>query len=241
MKPLRDIYLSLLKSLDDKNGYGQCGSNNALLGAIMGINAFNKGGLMGSISNLFCYEYNERSSSERIFSDIDNVLSLCPNYSSLRQPISYLIDELICNVQQHSSASKVAVYAKYNEEDKCVDICVADNGITILGSYIQANKFVSETLGTDAGAMVLAKEGFSSKNLPNAENRGYGISSNARWIVDGLNGAFSILSGTALYYSENGVSNILSLPSDFEWVGTMVVARIPISISKEFSLYNYIS
>lgn len=50
---------------------------------------------------------------------------------------------------------------------------------------------MDEINGNDAEALRLANEGKSTKNLPNAENRGYGISSSKEMLSDGLHGSFS--------------------------------------------------
>jgi hypothetical protein len=44
-----------------------------------------------------------------------------------------------------------------------------------------------------------ANQGISTKNLPNAENRGYGILTSKKMIIGGLSGNFIMLSGNALY------------------------------------------
>lgn len=86
-----------------------------------------------------------------------------------------------------------------------------------------------------------AKDGYSTKNRPDAENRGYGISSNVKMITEGLDGTFAILSGNALMINLNGTMQVASLPEDIEWQGTCVVIRIPIDPDRTFNLYDYIS
>lgn len=51
----------------------------------------------------------------------------------------------------------------------------------------------------EAIALELANQGYSTKNLPKAENRGFGISTTKDLIVNGLGGAFFMLSGGALH------------------------------------------
>lgn len=129
----------------------------------------------------------------------------------------------------------------YNHDAKNIDICIADNGITILGSYVDSNKFTEYLSGGDIDAVALAKDGYSTKDLPDTENRGYGFSSNIKWIVNGFGGSIAILSGNAMYYAAKGTSNLISLPSEMEWPGTVVIAQIPIEKPENFNLYNYIS
>lgn len=168
----------------------------------------------------------------------------CQNieYNKLNLQISYLLDELICNIQQHSMAriGLLSVYYDANE-NKSIDICIADDGIGIFGSYVNCSKYLDLLENGDADAICLAREGYSTKNLPETENRGYGISSNAKWIVDGLDGEFSIISGKALYIENRSGIHIFSLPENIEWPGTMISVRIPVYVPETFNIYNYIS
>lgn len=159
----------------------------------------------------------------------------------LNTAVTYLIDELICNIQQHSMCHQCLVYAGMNSEADCVDICVSDNGISLYGSYIRSGRY-SEQLDQDSiSALHLAKDGFSTKNRPDAENRGYGISSNLKMVIEGLGGSFVIISGNALYFHSGQQQLLVGLPKQIEWQGTTVIARIPNKVSPSFSIYNYIA
>lgn len=162
--------------------------------------------------------------------------------SALKVPLSYLLDELVCNMQQHSGCTEGSIFAGINRQTNSLDVIVADHGITIYGSYINSGKYLEYISDGPAEALSLAKDGFSTKNRPDAENRGYGISSNARMIVEGLNGSFSIISGSAVYlYSRKTGQQIIGSSDYFEWSGTTVIARIPLEIPSHFSFYEYIS
>jgi hypothetical protein len=93
---------------------------------------------------------------------------------------------------------------------------------------------------SDAAAIGLAQNGYSTKNLPNAENRGYGISSNIQMVVKGLHGELAIMSGNALLAYVNGTVKLLSLPKEVDFQGTMIVVRIPSVIAENFNLYDFI-
>ena len=89
--------------------------------------------------------------------------------------------------------------------------------------------------------MYLAQEGYSTKDRPNAENRGYGISTSLKMVVKGLKGHFAILSGNALLInSALKAKEIFELPDKIEWNGTMIVIRIPIPNPNNFNFYDYI-
>lgn len=106
-------------------------------------------------------------------------------------PLSYLLGELIDNMNEHSQGKHGYIFSQYLKKEDCIDLVLADDGITVLGSYVKAQKFLDEINGNDAEALRLANEGKSTKNLPNAENRGYGISSSKEMLSDGLHGSFS--------------------------------------------------
>ncbi|MCQ2129681.1 MAG: hypothetical protein MJZ08_09670 [Bacteroidaceae bacterium] len=162
------------------------------------------------------------------------------NIQSIRMSTSYLLDEIICNMQQHSQAKEGYVYAKVNEETQTVDLLMADAGIGIYGSYVNAQKHTDLIGNSDAEAINIAKDGYSTKNLPNAENRGYGISSNIKMVVEGLGGQFCIFSGSALFLATPESKKILSLPDIIDWKGTMVIVRIPCEKPSDFNFYDYI-
>jgi len=164
----------------------------------------------------------------------------CPIYSQLSQSVSYLLDELTCNMQQHSHANEGLIYANFSNDR--IEIVLADHGISIYGSYVQAQKYLDLIGNSDAEAVGLAKDGYSTKDLPNAENRGYGISSNIRIVTRGLKGEFAIYSGNALFVQTSNESKLLELPEELDLQGTMVVVRIPTNnISENYNFYEYIS
>ena len=155
--------------------------------------------------------------------------------------LTYLLDELICNIQQHAQTEKGYAYLMYNKAAKTIEIIVADFGITIYGSYVAAQKHLDKLGDSDADALNLAQNGYSVKNLPNTENRGYGISSNMKMVVDGLHGEFAVLSGNALMLQVANNRKILALPSEIDFKGTMIMVRIPAQVPDGFNLYDYMS
>lgn len=58
----------------------------------------------------------------------------------LKTPISYLISELVCNIDQHSDSEFGYIYTQYLSKENSLDICIADDGITIYGSYVKTQK-----------------------------------------------------------------------------------------------------
>lgn len=161
------------------------------------------------------------------------------NMNRLNSPVSYLLDELICNIQQHAHTGNGYAFMGYDSVTDSVELVVADSGITIYGSYVSTQKYLELIGNSDACALNLAQNGYSTKNLPDAENRGYGISSNIRMVVEGLHGDFAVLSGNALMVQSVDNKKILSLPPEVDFKGTMVIVRFSASIPSSFNLYNY--
>lgn len=156
-------------------------------------------------------------------------------------PLSYLFSELITNIVEHSQSKYGYIYSQYLSTEGCVDICIADNGITILGSYVRTNKYIDDIQGNPAAALRLAVGGYSTKNLPGAENRGYGISSSIKMLVEGLKGSIFILSGGAFYRHDKNGMTIVRLPENIEWNGTIILLRIPIkNLPADFNCYKYV-
>ena len=161
--------------------------------------------------------------------------------TAFKSPVTYLCDELICNIQQHAQTDKGHIYAGYNPQSDSIEIAIADYGVTIYGSYVAAQKHLDKLGDSDADALNLAQNGYSVKNLPDTENRGYGISSNIRMVVSGLHGEFAVMSGNALLLQDATKRKILSLPKDIDFKGTMVLVRIPAQIPNDFNMYDYMS
>ena len=51
----------------------------------------------------------------------------------------------------------------------------------------------------DMEAIKAANRGLSSKNLPDAENRGFGIRTSKQMLIHGLGGQYLMISGSSLY------------------------------------------
>lgn len=193
-------------------------------------------------SSIFNFPLDDHSVSDiigQMKKKLQRYVPLC--MTSLNNPITYLLDELICNIQQHAQTDNGIAYIDYNSTSNSIEIIIADEGITIYGSYISAQKHIDILGDSDASALNLAQSGYSVKNLPDTENRGYGISSNMRMVVDGLKGEFAVLSGNALMVQFPGRKEILSLPPMIDFKGTMVIVRFSATVPNDFDFYKYIS
>ena len=158
--------------------------------------------------------------------------------SNMRTPISHLLSELVGNIGEHS-ASKYG-YLFCQRVKKELYIIIADSGKTVYGSYRDTQKYMDVIGTSDAMALKIANNGYSTKDRPEAENRGYGISKSREMIVDGLGGAFFMLSGTAFYrHDANGVNSV-DIPGEYRWNGTIVLVKIPLVAPNGFQFYDYV-
>lgn len=150
--------------------------------------------------------------------------------------LKYMLGEYVDNIIQHANSERGYVFAQSFPEKRYLDICIADSGITLLGSY----KALSDNeIGTDLEAIQAANRGISTKNLPNAENRGYGIVTSKKMLVEGLGGSFIMMSGNALHLYNSVSKKFIETPKDIRWEGTIIALRIPY-VNKDFQYINYI-
>ena len=143
-------------------------------------------------------------------------------------------------MNEHSKGRYGYIFAQYLKKEGCIDLVVADDGITIFSSYIRSGKYLEEISGDEAKALKLATEGKSTKNLPGAENRGYGLSSSKDMLVNGLHGSFFILSGGAFHRHDAGGSISVKLPKAINWNGTIILMRIPVRVPNDFDYNVYV-
>ncbi len=172
-----------------------------------------------------------------ILSAVESLLS----HQVLAQPnitagLKYLIGENIDNIIEHSESERGYIFSQAYPSKKYLDICIADNGISLLGSYCK----VKENMYTDhLSAMKAANSGISTKNLPDAENRGYGIITSKKMLVNGLSGYFVMLSGNALFLKSESINQFFALPDIATWHGTIVAMRIPY-INEGFNYIRFV-
>ena len=154
-------------------------------------------------------------------------------------PLSYLLGELIDNMNEHSQGKHGYIFSQYLKKEKCIHLVLADDGITIFGSYVRTKKYLDEIEESEVKALTMANEGRSTKNRPEAENRGYGISSSKRMLVEGLHGAFFMLSGNAFHRHDKTGSVYVKLPKTINWNETIILLKIPVEIPTDFEYYRY--
>lgn len=155
--------------------------------------------------------------------------------------ISYFIGELLDNIYEHSHSNRGFVFSQYLKREGMIYLCIADEGITVYHSYKRTKTYLGEIDGNEAVALSLANQGCSSKDRPYAETRGYGIPTSKRMLVEGLGGAFFMLSGGAFHrYGSKGENDYVNLGNIFRWHGTIILLKIPINTPADFNYIKYI-
>lgn len=179
---------------------------------------------------------------DKIESSLQSIIKAQVNYSpQINEVLRYLLSELVGNMQEHSQGNYGYLYSQYLKTQQELYICLADDGRNIYSSYVKAQKYLDQIQDSPAMALKYAIEGFSTKDRAYCENRGYGLSSNIDMIVNGLGGAFFILSGQSFFRLEKEQpKKIVNLPKWIDWNGTIILIRIPIIHPADFNYINYI-
>lgn len=161
--------------------------------------------------------------------------------TSIITPLSYMIGELIDNINEHALSEYGYMFSQYLQSEKCINICIADAGITIFGSYLHNGKFIDEIGQSEAKALKMANTGYSTKNRPESESRGFGISTTKKILVEGLQGAFFMLSGHAYHRFDNFKQVYVEIPDPLNWEGTIILMKIPVVAPAGFNYENYLN
>lgn len=156
--------------------------------------------------------------------------------SNVATGLKYMLGESIDNIIQHADSERGYIFAQSYPRKGFLDICIADSGITLLGSY---RTLPDNEIESDLEAIQAANRGISTKNLPNAENRGYGIITSKKMLVDGLGGSFIMMSGNAMHLYNSEYRRFIETPSAIRWNGTIIALRVPY-INRDFQYINYI-
>ena len=160
-------------------------------------------------------------------------LNIRPNVAN---GLKYMIDETLDNITEHSESDRGYIFAQAYPTKGFLDVCIADRGINLLGSYM---KLPDNEIASDMEAIKAANRGISSKNLPDAENRGFGIKTSKQMLIQGLGGQYLMISGSCLYIKSRNIDSFYEMPHGLRWNGTIVALRIPYH-SDTFNYIDYI-
>lgn len=156
--------------------------------------------------------------------------------SNVANGLKYMIDETLDNITEHSESDRGYIFAQAYPTKGFLDVCIADRGVSLLGSY---EKLPDNEILSDMEAIKAANRGLSSKNLPDAENRGFGIRTSKQMLIHGLGGQYLMISGCCLYLKSFNLDTFYSMPHGLRWNGTIVALRIPYH-SASFNYIDYI-
>ena len=149
---------------------------------------------------------------DAILSTIESIISRQLELTSnVLTGLKYMLGESIDNIIQHAQSERGYIFAQSFPQKGFLDICIADNGITLLGSY---KTLPNNEIESDLEAIQAANRGISTKNRPNAENRGYGIITSKKMLVEGLSGSFIMLSGNALHLYNSEYRRFIETPTN---------------------------
>ncbi len=149
--------------------------------------------------------------------------------------VKYLISEAIDNIVDHSHSSHGWMMVQNYPSKGYIDICIADTGLGILGSYKNAG---FETIKNHAKALDNAINGKSTK--PETNTRGYGLDTSRKMLVNGINGKYFLFSGDAFYIYTIEIEQIIQLDTDNFWDGTMLALQIPANVPAGFNYTTYL-
>ena len=180
-----------------------------------------------SRTDLFC---------ETIASVEDMIIRQTGMENNVAIGLKYVIDECTDNIIEHSKSEYGYICSAIDRETNTIDICIADKGITVLGSFQAKN---DPDIISDLESLQAANRGISTKNRPDAENRGYGLATTKKMIVSGLGGSFAMISGSSVYILDERGGRFLDSSRTVKMAGTIIMMRIPY-INKEFKYINYV-
>jgi anti-sigma regulatory factor (Ser/Thr protein kinase) len=174
---------------------------------------------------------------EAVSSIVENmIIQQLSIQSNVANCLKYMIDEILDNITEHSESDRGYIFAQAYPTKGFLDVCIADRGVSLLGSY---EKLPGNEILSDIEAIKAANRGLSSKNLPDAENRGFGIRTSKQMLIQGLGGQYLMISGSSLYIKTVNLDSFYSMPRGLRWNGTIVALRIPYH-SSSFNYINYI-
>lgn len=145
---------------------------------------------------------------------------------------SYIVNELVDNIYQHSEFTRAMVMAqKYKN---FVELCFFDNGITIAGSF---NKKGMKYKDDESHIAIRdALNGLSSKE---DEGRGYGLRTCMEIFLKGLDGEVWIISGSGGIYMNKEKRYDYNFSESSRLTGTLISIRVQ-EIARDIDIYEYL-
>ncbi|UKJ06242.1 hypothetical protein [Solitalea lacus] len=175
---------------------------------------------------------------DKFLSALNNLIAKqCGLSGSIKTAVMYLIDEAVNNILHHANDDKGYLLAQFYRSKGYIDIAIGDIGRTLLESYQNFDKYKNEVT-SHLLAMEAALAGKSTKS--NNVDRGYGISTSKKMLVDGINGKYFLFSGNVFTIHTSETENIVELPDQTFWQGVLLLMRIPTVASSIFNYVDYL-
>jgi hypothetical protein len=151
--------------------------------------------------------------------------------------VTYLIDEAVNNIKDHAQTERGFLFTQFYPKAEYMDLCIADAGISILGSYQAAGRL---DITSHSQAIEAALNGESTKDVA---GRGFGIRTSRNMLVNGLGGRYYLMSGDSFLFSYPGGNEEIKIfpnNSGLNWVGTYLAMRIPVQKNVNFHYNEYL-
>ena len=162
-----------------------------------------------------------------VLSKLNELLAFKLGYTMAQiGPVSYFISEFTDNIVEHAGVNRAKILVQYFPGMEFIEICIVDEGKTILGAYQETKKYFPIS---DKEAITFALAGKSTKSA----ERGYGIPSSSNLIINGLKGSLCVVSGKGM------LANTIITSYISDWRGTLLSVKIPKSFDK-IDMHQYI-
>lgn len=178
---------------------------------------------------------NQKQTSDAVSAAINLLRKNTSIKNNVLHGLQYMLQETVDNFWEHSDAEKLYILCQHYPASGFTDIVVADNGITLAGSYAKAGMSVAD----DLEAIECMASAISSKNRPENESRGYGLSTSRQMSTVGLGGEFLCLSGNAFFFKKGNRKPVFVYNKNLRTAGTVIALRCD-SRSEAFNLYNFL-
>lgn len=141
--------------------------------------------------------------------------------------VHYFIDEFTENIVEHSGESCGRIMIQYYPVKEYLEICIIDEGKSILGSYLENGK---TEITNDKEAIRAALNGISTKS----QERGFGFHTSLDIIFKAIGGNVCVVSGAGMYANQL----LIKFPS--YWKGTLLSIKIPKKFENPDSYYDFV-
>ncbi len=145
--------------------------------------------------------------------------------------IPYILSELTDNIEQHSNYAEAFLFVRYDAKEKCLEIGVFDDGLSIPVVFEKNNINYSK----DSDAIKMALEGKTTKQED--ISRGFGLRT-TRAIVKALRGEIKIISREGMLIISNSSIDIIDFKKG-KLDGTMIYLKLK-TPEKDLNIYPYL-